>query len=117
MNSFRTNASRAFVIAPLALLLFAIDSTAPVYRAKGAPAAALLSLEAKPTAVVFPPDGRQLAAAAKDQTIRVWSLPDGRLRQTLSGHRLAPGALAFSPDGKLLASMACSPSRPGSAEF
>lgn len=53
-------------------------------------------------------DGKILVTGSEDKTIRIWSLPDGRLLRTL---RLpsAPGdvgkvyAVAVSPDGKLVA--------------
>jgi WD40 repeat protein len=41
-----------------------------------------------------------------DNTIKLWSLPDGELLKTLGGHRDEITALAMSPDGTLLASAA-----------
>jgi eukaryotic-like serine/threonine-protein kinase len=53
----------------------------------------------------FSPDGKLLAAAGHEKTIKVWSAADGQELATLKGHT---GDLvldlAFSPDGKLLAS-------------
>lgn len=53
-------------------------------------------------------DGRFLVTGSEDKTIRVWSLPDGRLQRTLR-LPVAPGdvgkvfAVALGPDGKLVA--------------
>ena len=50
------------------------------------------------------PDGRRLASAGQDQTIKVWDLVTGRSVRTLEGHTNWIFGLAFSPDGKQLAS-------------
>jgi WD40 repeat protein/tRNA A-37 threonylcarbamoyl transferase component Bud32 len=55
-------------------------------------------------AVAFRPDGRCLASAGADGTVRIWEMPSGRLARTLRSHGKAVHAVAFSPDGKLLAS-------------
>jgi WD40 repeat protein len=55
------------------------------------------------TSVAITPDGQTLAAAI-DRTINLWSLADGRLQHTCVGHESDVLAIAFSPDGKLLAS-------------
>src|SRR5437868_13844937 len=54
--------------------------------------------------VAFAPDGKALATASADKTVRLWDMPDGRLRLTLKGHTDAVSAVAFAPDGKSLAS-------------
>src|SRR5262249_23584353 len=43
-------------------------------------------------------------SGSTDRTIKVWDAASGRLATTLSGHAIAVGALAVSPDGKYLAS-------------
>ncbi len=57
-------------------------------------------------AVAVSPDGRTLATASSDQTIILWDLPEGQVRQRLEGHFDQVNTLAFSPDGRLLASAA-----------
>jgi hypothetical protein len=53
-------------------------------------------------------DGKILVTGSEDKTVRVWSLPDGRLLRTLR-MPVAPGdvgkifAVALSPDGRLVA--------------
>jgi WD40 repeat protein len=52
----------------------------------------------------FSSDGRLLASAAGDHTIRLWQVEDGNLLRMLEGHTDCVWSIAFSPDDRLLAS-------------
>jgi len=54
--------------------------------------------------VVFGPDGKWLATASFDSTIRIWELEDGREIRSLAGHKGGVNSLACSPDGRALVS-------------
>lgn len=59
----------------------------------------------KPISLVkFSPDGRLIASASSDCTIKIWSASTGALEHTLEGHLAGISALTWSPDSKILAS-------------
>ncbi|KAG0287697.1 hypothetical protein BGZ96_008401 [Linnemannia gamsii] len=54
--------------------------------------------------VAFSKDGRQIATAGDDKTVRLWDARLGILTKTLYGHHDAVVGVAYSRDGKRLAS-------------
>jgi Tol biopolymer transport system component len=53
--------------------------------------------------VAYSPDGRTLATASTDNTVRLWDVTTGKTRTVLTGHKDAVWSVAFSPDGRTLA--------------
>ena len=56
--------------------------------------------------VALSSDGRRLASASVDRSVRVWDVESGEPLATLLAHTATVGTLAFSPDGNRLASVA-----------
>jgi hypothetical protein len=54
--------------------------------------------------VAFSPDGKRLASASADGTVKVWDATSGQEALTLKGHTDKLKSVAFSPDGQRLAS-------------
>lgn len=54
--------------------------------------------------VAFSRDGKLLASASTDNTIRIWDVATQRELRTLSGHTANIESIDFSPDSRLLAS-------------
>lgn len=55
-------------------------------------------------AICYSTDGRLLATASADNTVKIWSAKSGELLSALSHHQADVFSLCFSPDGSLLAS-------------
>ena len=57
-----------------------------------------------PQVVKFHPNGNYVATGSCDKSVRLWDVINGNCVRIFTGHKAATHALAFSPDGKLLAS-------------
>lgn len=56
--------------------------------------------------ITLSPDGKSIASAGADKSIRIWETESGKPIRTLTGHDGAVLSASFSPDGKWLASFA-----------
>jgi len=54
--------------------------------------------------VVFRPDGKQLATASFDKTVKLWNVTTGKVEQTLTGHSDFVYSVDYSVDGSWVAS-------------
>src|SRR5207302_5540026 len=89
--------------------------TARLWRVADGACLHTLSGHSKPVlGLAFAPDGETLATCSGsmsfwqltsgDCTVRLWRVADGRQTKSFAGHTLYVKALAYSPDGNLLAS-------------
>jgi WD40 repeat protein len=75
-----------------------------VEKASGRVVHTLTGHSADVTAIIFSPDGRRLATASYDRTVKLWDLQTGEDVFTLRGHTAGLANVAFSPDGNLIIS-------------
>jgi len=54
--------------------------------------------------VAFSPDGKTLAIACRDKTVRLFDVQTGKFKTYLEAHKDLVTTVSFSPDGKTLAS-------------
>src|ERR1700761_8610860 len=96
---------RALLFISLTLALAFLGLGGVVAAQQTSPELALQSgHQGKVNSLAFSPDGRMIASAGSDSTIKLWDTSRGLLIRTLSGHLAAVRAVAFSPDGKSLVS-------------
>ncbi len=54
--------------------------------------------------MTFSPDGRRIASASDDKSVKVWDVATGQEALTLKGHTDGVTGVTFSPDGRRIAS-------------
>ena len=54
------------------------------------------------THVAYSPDGKRIATASEDKTVRLWDSSNGQEMLTLKGHTQVVRCVEFSPDGHRL---------------
>ena len=81
-----------------------LDGTITVYDAHTGKAAHSFNGDSFIKSICIHPTEKQTLATAADSIIKIWNLEDGSLLHTLSGHHRNIHYIAFSQDGKYMAS-------------
>ena len=84
--------------------LAGLAAAAPLPAEEPKPAFTLEGHTGDVLSVAFSPDGKTLASASADRSIKLWNTATGESLRTIEGHIDNVLAVAFSPDGKALAS-------------
>ena len=80
------------------------DGVVQLWRGGAAPMQPLRGHSNTVMSMDFAPDGRVLATASADHSLRLWRVADGEQLACLNVHHNWVWSVAFSPDGRLLAS-------------
>ena len=72
-------------------------------RKTGAELRAIAAHAGGASVLAFQPGGRQLVTGGADQTLKLWDVETGALKRTIE--KFNPAAIAYSPDGKMLAAV------------
>jgi WD40 repeat protein/serine/threonine protein kinase len=80
------------------------DGNVRVYDMKTGKLLHTLMGDIRVISMAFSPDGRRLASAGSDCTVRLWDTTTGHEVLSLRGHDAMVGRVLFSPDGQRLAS-------------
>lgn len=84
------------------ILTASADKTARIWDAEKGKELFTLEHQYRVSCTVFSPDGK-LIVTASNCTARIWDAKDGKLLHALEGHKAIIDAVAFSPDGKHIA--------------
>ncbi|MFM9960132.1 MAG: SUMF1/EgtB/PvdO family nonheme iron enzyme [Planctomycetaceae bacterium] len=81
-----------------------VQAEAPLVESRAKEPLTLKGHTAGVTSVTFSSDGKRLASASIDKSVKIWDASSGQVAHTLEGHTAGVTSVAFSSDGKRLAS-------------